>query len=341
MSILFILQTAGDVRADYANDQTEFWVGMMMVFAFVFLVVLLLRWHSADRNDVERRSRLRLAVVVLVIMLVGQAAFIAVYEPWYAKDPFEYYLPASNLSPERIRLEDGRNGDMDAIIFNGSFTFVYSYWDSDGCYLKVADRSDPGEKGIDMLIDQVWSVRSTRWDPLPIGDINLIEVDGSLQCYYSALSPDGIAGPETRMVSSTDGWNWSAPTVVDDVSLGIPVTDIDVPGKLSEFGWTRVGDSVAFDLGPDGFLMAVQYWDRGLDVEGFGGTYFTHSWDGEKWTDLVQLWPFYWEDEGYLNFKFHRIEEGSYLGICCPFDTAMLTEIEIDDFYEVDGPFYD
>ena len=66
------------------------------------------------------------------------------------------------------------------------------------------------------------------------------------------------------------------------------------------------------------------------------GPVIIQQWDGKKWSDLVKLWEFRLDEDWYSNLKLHRLDEGSYLGIWSPWDTALLLEFRISDLYEVD-----
>jgi hypothetical protein len=350
MVLLAFMAMSGNARADVAMDMTEFYVGIWMVLTIVFLGVAFVKWSRARRMDGSDRSPLYLVIVVLVCLLVAQAAFIAVYKPWYVKkadeenekEPFEWYLPGSPLWNDTLTLWDKPIMDMDILYLDGRPVVVYSTWESDWYYLRVLNASDMDKRGEGRTLDRIQSIPASTWEPNIINNITLVEVNGHLECYYSLDRPGGPDDTLARMVSSSDGWNWTAPTDVDGYAAGPTVSDVDVPPELADFGWTDVTSSISYDLGQDGILLLVDYEGGGIDDSWAKDTYFAHSWNGEDWSDLVLLWEV---DIEWSIVKFHRVEDGRYLGMEMANDSwgtqFDLTEFSIDDLYNVEGPYTD
>ena len=346
--ILSFLALAGNVRASYAEDTTEANVGLSIAVTVGLILVVIIKWTIARRREVSRTWPYALVTAILVCLVVVQASFIANYQPWYdrvtdeqnAKPPFEYYIPVSQVSNQSVKLWGSPIEDLDATYFNGSLVVVYSYWESDRCYLKVLNTTELDRPRKGKALDFMTSIPRSRWDYNIIYGITLVETNGTLVCYYTLDEPGGLEVQQTRMVSTTDGWNWTERTIADPYVMGPATIDVDVPPELSDFGWTAVESHISFDLDQDGFLLVVRYGGGGLDHNFDRGTFFAHSWDGKEWSDLVLPWDIHiiWSW-----FELHRLEDGRYLGldIYSGVSSTRLTlfEFEIDHLYEVDGPY--
>ncbi len=349
LAVLIALAFTGNARAEIASDNTRTYVGATLVLTLMAIIVLAIRWNSLRKREGSRTWPLAVLSGFLVVLVVVQASFINSYQPWYeakadeenAKVQFNYYLPKAEIANLSIDLSDDPIEDIDAAYFNGSLVMVYSVWESDKCYLKVANTTelDGWRKG--KVLDHMTSIARSRWDYKIIYNITLEESNDTLFCYYTMDQPGGLDIQQARMVSTTDGWNWTERKVIQGYQAGPNEVELDLPLELSDFGWTHVESHYAVDLGDDGVVLSVHYGGHGIDWFFDRGVYFIHSWNGVEWSDLVLLTEL--ADE-WSAYTFHKLVDGSYLGIDVHTpsygSTVRIIEFTLDDFYDVNGPVY-
>jgi hypothetical protein len=290
---IFSLMIFPNVKADYGTDNTPIGLSLLVLILGIIIVSLIVSIIKSKKKRKMKAIAIAVSSILIVILLIS----IVTYEPWYdrmqreedAKPKFGYYylneMRNDTLNFSLHQIDAFRIINLD----ENNIMMVYAHLGNDSYhYLNVVRSNDGNNWSNPIELDRFeYSFRS-RYDYSHWGKIVLQKNGDEIFCYYWFLPTTYMADAIFKLAKTTDGENWTDSEVITE-RIEKAEYNIDLPKKHEDFGWTSVNDYEVHQINNELYFMAIDYEGHGTDTTFERGTFFSFSFDGNDWSDIIKI----------------------------------------------------